>query len=54
MSARAEARLFFRVEDRVELRESAGFGVQDLRRAQELARKRRETILKKWHEYFGR
>ena len=43
----------FVVGTEVELRESAGFKVRDLRRAQELAESRRDLILTKWHEFFG-
>ena len=42
----------FDVSDDVQLLESKGMKVQDLRRAQELAEENLETIRKKWHEYF--
>ena len=43
----------FFMEGEVELRESVGFKLQDLRRAQELARERRGLILEKWKEHLG-
>ena len=43
----------FLVSNEVELRESAGLKVRDLRRAQELAEEQRDLIISKWHEYFG-
>jgi Domain of unknown function (DUF4160) len=38
----------------IELRESVGFKVKDLRRAQELAEENRQLILSKWNEFFNR
>jgi hypothetical protein len=38
----------------IELRESVGFKVRDLRRAQELAEENRPLILSKWNEFFNR
>ena len=43
----------FLVADLVELRESKGIPVQDLRRAQELAEENKELILEKWNEHHG-
>ena len=43
----------FFMEDAVELRESVGLKVQELRHAQELAREHRELIIEKWHEHLG-
>lgn len=43
----------FVVEESVELRESSGLKVRDLKRAQELAEEHRAVILSKWHEFFG-
>ena len=43
----------FYIEGGVELRESVGLKLQDLRRAQELAREQRELILEKWKEHLG-
>ena len=37
----------------VELRESAGMKVTELRRAEEIARERVAEIERKWHERFG-
>ncbi|MBQ9726893.1 MAG: DUF4160 domain-containing protein [Kiritimatiellae bacterium] len=37
----------------VELRESAGMKVAELRRAEEIARERQAEIERKWHERFG-
>ena len=42
----------FLVEVGVELRESVGLKVQELRRAQELAREHRDLIIQKWHEHL--
>lgn len=42
----------FLVEARIELRESAGLKVGDLKRAQELAEEHRAVIVAKWHEFF--
>jgi hypothetical protein len=50
---KAGAEAIFDLEEGVELRESFGFKVNDLARAQELAEVNRQTILDKWHEYFG-
>jgi hypothetical protein len=43
----------FDVETRVELRESVGLKLQELRRAQDLAKEHRELIVRKWHEHLG-
>jgi hypothetical protein len=43
----------FVVGQDVELRESFGFKVQELRRAEALANQRRDLILEKWHEHLG-
>jgi hypothetical protein len=50
---RGDGEAVFSLEDGVELRESAGLKVQELRRAQELAEAHHGLILEKWHEYFG-
>jgi hypothetical protein len=42
----------FIVEESVELRESSGLKVRDLKRAQELAEEHRAVILSKRHEFF--
>jgi len=42
----------FDVSNEVELLESKGFKVQELKKAQELAEENIETIRSKWHEYF--
>ena len=42
----------FDVSEDVQLLESKGMKVQDLRKAQELAEENLETIRSKWHEYF--
>jgi uncharacterized protein DUF4160 len=44
----------FEVEREVELREAVGLKLQELRRAEDLAREHRELIIRKWHEYFNR
>lgn len=41
----------FAVEHAVELMESAGFKLRELRRAQ--AEEHRDAIFAKWHEHFG-
>ncbi|MGH9380220.1 MAG: DUF4160 domain-containing protein [Thermoanaerobaculia bacterium] len=40
------------VEGDVELRESVGLEVQELRRAQDLAREHRDPVVRKWHEHL--
>jgi uncharacterized protein DUF4160 len=42
----------FIVEESIELRESSGLKVRDLKRAQELAEEHRAVIVSKWHEFF--
>ena len=43
----------FDVEELVELRESHGMKVAELRKALKLARENRDLILEKWHEHLG-
>lgn len=43
----------FTVEERVELRESHGLGVQELSKAQRLAEENKALIIRRWHENFG-
>jgi len=43
----------FVVAEGVELRESSGLKVRELKRAQELAEEHRAVIVSKWHEFFG-
>jgi hypothetical protein len=43
----------FDVESTVSLRESHGFRVKDLAKAEEMAEENRELIISKWHEYFN-
>jgi hypothetical protein len=43
----------FIVEDGIELRESSGLKVRELKRAQELAEEHRAVIVSKWNEFFG-
>ena len=43
----------FDVLDEVQLLESKGMEVPELRKAQELAEENVEIIRSKWHEYFG-
>ena len=50
---KAGAEAIFDVEDLVELRESQGFNVRDLARAEELAQENRNNIIKAWHEHLG-
>lgn len=49
---KGEGEAVFEVETGVELRESVGFKVKELRRAQQLAEAHRETIIRKWHEHL--
>ncbi|MBR4522971.1 MAG: DUF4160 domain-containing protein [Kiritimatiellae bacterium] len=42
----------FDVSNDVQLLESKGMKVQELRKAQDLAEENIETIRRKWHEYF--
>ena len=42
----------FNVEDEVELRESVGLRIKELKMAEELARDERELIITKWNEHF--
>ena len=51
MKAGAEA--VFDIAEGVELRESHGFRLNDLTKAQQLAQENRLFILDKWHEHFG-
>ncbi len=44
----------FEVESGVELRESQGFKVRDLARAEALALEHRDLIIRKWHEHLDR
>jgi hypothetical protein len=44
----------FTIGGDIELRESVGFKMKDLRRAQELAEENRQLILSKWNEFFNR
>lgn len=43
----------FNVEGELALRESAGFKVSELRRAQELASEHRQLIIQSWNEHMG-
>lgn len=43
----------FDVTNEVQLLESRGMKIQELRKAQELAEENVETIRSKWHEFFG-
>jgi len=43
----------FVVDPLVELRESHGMRMHDLRKAQELAVENKELIERKWHEHLG-
>jgi cytosine/adenosine deaminase-related metal-dependent hydrolase len=50
---KAGAEAIFDVADDVELRESHGFRLNDLAKAQQLAQENKQLILKRWHEHFG-
>lgn len=43
----------FNVEVRIELRESVGLTVRELRHAEDLASAHRELIIRKWNEHLG-
>lgn len=43
----------FIVEPLIELRESSGLRVHELRKAQELAEQNKTLIINKWHEHLG-
>ena len=43
----------FDVEDIVELRESQNMKMNELSKAQKLAKENRNLILEKWHEHIG-
>ena len=43
----------FEIGNGVELRESAGMKIQELRRAEEIVLAHRNEIVEKWHEVFG-
>ena len=43
----------FDVEDVIELRESQNMKMNELRKAQKLAKENRNLILEKWHEHIG-
>ena len=50
---KAGAEAIFDIEDGVELRESHGFKVRDLARAEELAEENRIQIIEAWHEHLN-
>jgi hypothetical protein len=50
---KAGAEAIFDVADDVELRESHGFRLNDLAKAQQLAQENKQLILNRWHEHFG-
>lgn len=43
----------FEIGNGVELRESFGMKIQELRRAEEIVLAHRNEIVEKWHEVFG-
>ena len=52
--AYAGGEAIFVLASEIELRESVGLKVKDLRRAQELAEENRALIITKWNEHFNR
>ena len=42
----------FNIGDTVELRESNGFKLHELSRAEKLAEENKKLIIEKWHEYL--
>ena len=51
--SKGDGEAVFNVEARVELRESAGLTMQELRHAEGLAREHRDLIIRKWNEHLG-
>lgn len=49
---KGEGEAVFEVEEVVELRESVGLKLQELRQAEALVRENCDLILRKWHEHF--
>jgi|GEM_PF-5188106 len=50
----APAKLYFEVLDEVELRDSHGLRLHNLKKAQDIARENKEIIIKKWNEHLNR
>ena len=50
---KAGAEAIFDVDEEVELRESQGFKIKDLNKAQRLAEENRDLIIQKWNEHLG-
>ena len=50
---KAEAEAIFDVEGEVELRESQGFKIKDLNKAQQLAEESKALIIQKWNEHIN-
>jgi len=50
---KAGAEAIFDVEDKVELRESHGFKMKDLTKAQQLAEDNRSLVIQKWNEHIA-
>lgn len=48
----ASGKAKFDISDDVQLVESKGMKVQELKRAQEIAEEEVETLRRKWHEFF--
>ena len=51
---KAGAEAIFDVEGEVELRESQGFKIKDLNKAQQLTEENKHLIIQKWNEHIGR
>ena len=49
---KAGAEAIFDVDEEVELRESQGFKIKDLNKAQRLAEENRDLIIQKWNEHL--
>lgn len=43
----------FEILDEIELRDSHGFRLHDLKKAEDIAKKNKQVIIEKWHEYFN-
>ena len=50
---KAGAEAIFDIEEGVELRESLGFKLKDLNKAQQLAEENRDLIIEIWYEHLG-
>lgn len=54
MSAKGSGEAVFEVEGQINLRESVGLKIKELREAEVLAIEHQQLIITKWHEHFDR